>query len=191
MANMASAAYAVEGSKESLGEILGAIILAKDDTKNYTEYAACRRLGFSEKELEDYRLGGDIDDDPEIDDKGVLKFYAEEMWGLQDFHILLKKRFPDITVYWPVEEPGCELYCTNDEAGKYFPERYYADTCIDGIYNSEYFSTEEDLFKWLAKLTNNKVKSAQDIDEFNSAFEELGNEDDNFIHVYEYDISTE
>lgn len=188
---MASVAYAIEGSKESLESIQKAILEGLNDKKHWTEYAACKSLGFIDKELDNYRLGGEIDEDATDNGQGVLKFYAEERWGLQDFHILLKKKFPDITVYWSVEESGCAVYCTNDKEGKYFPERYYADVCIDGIYDSEYFSTEKALFEWLAKLTNNRVKSVEDIENFNADYEDSGNDDENFINVYEYDLSNE
>ena len=120
MANMASVAYAIEGPQKDLVNILGAICLAMTDKKHWTEYKACECLGFTEKELEDKRLGGDIEQEPEMID-GVLRFYAEERWGLQDFRELLKQKFPDIKVYWIVEEPGCEVFCTNDSEGQVFP----------------------------------------------------------------------
>ena len=114
MANMASVAYAIEGPRESLDEILGAIILGIDDEHHWAEWSACRKLGFSEEELDNKRLGGEISEEPEIRD-GVLRFWAEERWGLQDFEELLRQKFPDIKVYWVVEESGCEVYCTNDK----------------------------------------------------------------------------
>lgn len=188
---MASVAYAIEGSRDSLENIEAAIHYGLDDKEHWTEWAACKHLGFSDEELEGKRFRGEISDDVEINSDGVLKFWAEERWGLQDFHILLKKKFPDITIYWSVEESGCAVYCTNDKEGKYFPERYYADVCIDGNYDSEYFPTEKALFEWLAKLTNNRVKSVEDIENFNADYEDSGNDDENFINVYEYDLSDE
>ena len=187
---MASVAYAIEGSKESIESIQKAVLEGLNDKKHWTEYAACKSLGFTDEELDDKRLGGELYD-PEISEQGVLKLYGEERWGLQDFEKLLRHKFPDITVYWSVEESGCAVYCTNDKEGKYFPERYYADVCIDGNYYSEYFPTEKALFEWLAKLTNNRVKSVEDIENFNADYEDSGNDDENFINVYEYDLSNE
>jgi hypothetical protein len=187
MANMASVAYAIEGPQKNLEEILKAICLAMTDKEHWTEYKACEHLGFSEQELDDKRLGGEIDDDPTLEN-GILRFYAEERWGLQDFEELLIQKFPDIKVYWVVEEPGCEIYCTNDEEGKYFPERYYVDTCIDDIYNSEYFQTEEEVYKWLDKLTKGRVKSEEDVEKFNADYEGSGTDDENFIYIHEFDV---
>ena len=188
MANMASVSYAIEGTKNSLENILGAIFLSMNDVKHWTEWATCRKLGFSEEELEGKRLGGEISDEPEIDNKGVLRFWAEERWGLQDFEELLRQKFPGIKVYWQVEESGCDVYCTNDKEGKYFPDRYYADCCVDGIYDSEYFTSEEALFKWLSKLTNREIKSFEDAETFEKEFVDTDAEDDNFIIIHEFEI---
>lgn len=186
MANIASVAYAIEGKKESLVEILGAICLAIHSDKHYwVEYQTCINLGFLEEELEYKKLGGEISDEPTLIG-GVLRFYAEERWGLQDFEELLRQKFPDIKVYWTVEEPGCEVYCTNDKEGKYFPERYWVDTAQDDIYNSEYFSTEEAMYKWLNEKYG--VKSEEEVEAWNADYEDACEEDENFIHIHKFDI---
>ena len=187
MANMASVAYAIEGPQKNLEEILGAICLAMTDKEHWTEYKACEHLGFSEQELDVKRLGGDIEDEPTLEN-GVLRFYAEERWGLQDFEELLIQKFPDIKVYWIVEEPGCEVYCTNDMEGRYFPEKYWVDTAQDDIYQSKYFKTEEAIYKWLSEITNGKVKSKEDVEEFNSDYEDSGTDDENFIYIHKFEI---
>ena len=187
MANMASVAYAIEGSEKSLTEILRAICLAiHGDSKHWEEYKVCINLGFPEEELEDKRLGGEISEEPTLRD-GVLKFYAEERWDLQDFEKLLIQKFPDITVYWVVEESGCEVYGTNDKEGKYFPERFYLDACVDGIYFSEYFSTEKEMYRWLSNKTVGRIKSAQDIEDFND-YEDSKADEENYILIHEFEV---
>jgi hypothetical protein len=185
MANMASVAYAIEGPQKDLKEILGAICLAMTDKKHWTEYKACEHLGFSEQELDNKKLGGEIDDDPTLEN-GVLRFYAEERWGLQDFEELLIEKFPDIKVYWVVEESGCEVYCTNDKEGKYFPERYWVDTAQDDIYESEYFVTEEAMYEWLNEKYG--VKSGEEVEAWNANYEDSGTNDENFIYIHKFDI---
>lgn len=186
MANMASVAYAIEGPRESLVIIAEAIADASCDSEHWTEYTACRNLGFTEEELEDRRLGGEIERDVEINTRGILRFWAEERWGLQDFHELLKQKFPDIKVYWIVEEPGCEVYCTNDKEGKYFPERFWVDTAQDDIYQSEYFSTEEAMYKWLNEKYG--VKSEEEVEAWNADYEATGDECENFIYIHKFEI---
>jgi hypothetical protein len=188
MANMASVAYATEGPEEILQKINEAIVVAvNSDDKRYEMYQAAEYLKLPIKN--DTRLGGEISEEPTWDEKtGALRFWSEERWGLQDFAELLEKHFPDIKVYWVVEECGMEIYCTNDKEGKYFPERYLVDTCIDGIYNSEYFRTEEEIYKWLDKLTHGRVKCKEDVEEFNADYEDSGTDDKNFIYIHEFEI---
>ena len=186
MANMASVAYAIEGNKESLEKIKDAILKAILQKEHWgDEWKACINLGFTEKELDDKRLGGQIPEEPDLID-GVLKFYAEERWGLQDFNELLIQKFPDINVYWIVEECGCEVYCTNDEEGKYFPQRYWVDTAQDDVYASEYFNDEKSMWEWLNKKYG--VKSMEEVEAWNANYEETGNECENFIYIHEFTI---
>lgn len=183
---MASVAYAIEGPRESLEDILGAIIIGMDDAHHWAEWSACRELGFSEEELDDKRLSGEISEEPEINKQGVLRFYAEERWSLQDFEELLRQKFPDIKIYWVVEESGCEVYCTNDKEGKYFPERYWVDTAQDDIYNSEYFSTEKAMYKWLNEKYG--VKSEEEVEAWNADYEATGDECENFISIHKFEV---
>ena len=185
MANMASVAYAIEGPQKDLEKILGAIIFGIDDVHHWAEWSACRKLGFSEEELDDKRLGGELSDEPEIID-GVLKFWAEERWGLQDFEELLRQKFPDIKIYWVVEESGYEVYCTNDKEGKYFPERYWVDTAQDDIYQSEYFITEEDTWKWLNEKYG--VKSEEEVEAWNADYAATGDDCENFIYIHKFEF---
>jgi len=183
---MASVAYAIEGPKEILQKINEAIVVAvNSNDKRYEMYQAAEYLKLPI--TDSTRLGGEIEDEPELEN-GVLRFWSEERWGLQDFAELLEKKFSDIKVHWVVEECGCEVYCTNDKDGKYFPERYWVDTAQDDIYQSEYFITEEAMYKWLSKITNGRVKNAQDVESFNSDYEDSGTEDENFIYIHEFEI---
>ena len=189
MANMASVAYAIEGPKEILQKINEAIVVAIHTVDNrYELYKAAEYLKLPIEEGKT-RLGGEITEEPTWDkNTGALRFWSEERWGLQDFAELLEKQFPDIKVYWVVEECGCEVYCTNDKEGKYFPERYWVDTAIDDIYNSEYFKTEDEVYKWLDKLTYGRVKSKEDVEKFNADYEDAGTDDENFIYVHEFKV---
>ena len=186
MANMASVSYMIEGPKEVLEKINNAIIKAMDDKKHWTEWVACELLDIPIEEGKT-RLGGLIEEGPSLGET-TLEFYAEERWGLQDFVDCLEIKFPDIKAYWIVEESGCEVYATNDKEGKYFPERYWVDTAQDDIYNSEYFKTEKQVYEWLSKITNGRVKSKEDVEKFNSDYEATGDECENFIYIHEFTI---
>ncbi len=189
MANMASVSYAIEGPKEILQKINEAIVVAiHTDDNRYELYKAAEYLKLPIEEGKT-KLGGEITEEPTWDEHtGALRFWSEERWGLQDFAELLEKHFPNIKVYWIVEECGMEIYCTNDREGKYFPERYWVDTAIDAIYNSEYFRTEGDVYKWLDRLTYGRVKSREDVEKFNADYEDSEASDENFIYIHEFKV---
>lgn len=68
-----------------------------------------------------------------------LSFWMSTAWREQsDFRHFLEERFPEITVYWYDEEPGCGWYATNDNSWKY---HYVTDIDGNGI---EYHETLEE-----------------------------------------------
>ena len=186
MANIASVTYAIEGSKELLQKINEAISAAVDSKDNrYELYKAAEYLGLPiVKNIT--RLGGEIDEKSELLD-GVLRFHSEERWGLQDFAGLLEQYFHDIKVYWIVEEPGLEVFCTNDKEGKYFPERYLVDACFNSIDYYEYFETEEQIYKWLDKITHGEIKTENDVERYN---DNASNSNlDRYIYIHKFEVT--
>lgn len=83
------------------------------------------------------------------------------------------------------EEEGMGIYATNDKEGKYFPDRFFVDTCINGNYQSNYFSRESNAYYWLSKITEGKVKTKEEVEAFN---EDVDRDPDDFIYVHEYRI---
>ena len=186
MANMASVSYAIEGPEESLKKIEEALVKAVHSNNNkYDLYQAAEYLGLPD--IKEARLGGELSDVPGWDKKhSTLRFSSEERWGLQDFAELLEEKFPDISIYWVMEEPGMDLYFTNDKKGKYFPERYWVDTAQDDIYQSEYFCTEEDMYEWLNEKYG--VKSEEEVEAWNADYEATGDDCENFIYIHKFEV---
>ena len=195
MANWASTAYAIEGEQSTLQKIYDAIL--NGNTDKIWEGDVLKALGIDWEEYKiehvdgtitesGYYLRGFIENDPWLTDN-LLRFSAEEAWGLTDFAQLLKENFHDIKIYWIVEEPGCEVYATNDKKGKYFHERYFVDTCIMDNYQSEYFITEEEIYRWLSKITNGIVRSEKDAEDFNDNH----TDSDDFISIHKFDVLDE
>lgn len=192
MANWAITDYVIEGSKESLKRIYDAIKNheVEEESDNDWEGNILNALGINwDRKLYMRGFIRDIEAinfNPDTDE--VLPFYAEEAWGATDFNIALEEGIPDIKVYFSVIEEGEELYATNDAEGKYFTDRYYVDTCIDGDYNSEFFSSEKSIYQWLSNITNGKIKSKEDVAKFNSDNEDSDNYDENYIYIHEFKI---
>ena len=197
MANWASTDYTIEGPKETLKKIYDAIQYPDtSEGDDGWEGGVLKALGITWKERQPdgsgYYMRGFIQDpeciefDPKTND--ILSFYAEEAWGITDFYEVLMENFPDIKVYWSVEESGEEIYATNDKEGKYYRERFYVDTYIGNNYQSEYFQFESSMYKWLSDITDGKVKSKEDVEAFNDLHEELVDDDDNFIYIHEFKV---
>ena len=188
MANWASTSYAIEGSKSDLARVSNVInSFMKGNTKPVEANASkewesniVKALGASEEQMKNNYLRGFIQTYEIID--GVLYIEAEEAWGATDFRHLLAKLMPKLTIYYIVEECGCEVYATNDCDGKYFTESYYVDICIDGDYFSKYFDTEKQVLAYVAQLLKKESVTMKEIDEWN----EEQDDNENYIYVHEF-----
>ena len=188
MANWASTSYAIEGSKSDLERMFNVINdFVKSNVKPVEANASkkwegniVKALGASEEQMKNNYLRGFIQTYEIID--GVLYIEAEEAWGATDFRHLLAKLMPELTIYYIVEECGCEVYATNDCDGKYFTESYYVDICIDGDYFNDYFNTEEQVLSYVAQLLKKESVTMKDIDEWN----EEQDDNENYIYVHEF-----
>ena len=188
MANWVSTSYAIEGSKSDLERMFNVINdFVKSNVKPVEANASkewegniVKALGASEEQMKNNYLRGFIQTYEIID--GVLYIEAEEAWGATDFRHLLAKLMPKLTIYYIVEECGCEVYATNDCDGKYFTESYYVDICIDGDYFNDYFNTEEQVLSYVAQLLKKESVTMKDIDEWN----EEQDDNENYIYVHEF-----
>ena len=188
MANWARTSYAIEGSKSDLERMFNVINdFVKSNVKPVEANASkewegniVKALGASEEQMKNNYLRGFIQTYEIID--GVLYIEAEEAWGATDFRHLLAKLMPKLTIYYIVEECGCEVYATNDCDGKYFTESYYVDICIDGDYFNDYFNTEEQVLSYVAQLLKKESVTMKDIDEWN----EEQDDNENYIYVHEF-----
>lgn len=188
MANWASTSYAIEGNKSDLESVFNVINdFVKSNVKPVEANASkewegniVKALGASEEQMKNNYLRGFIQTYEIID--GVLYIEAEEAWGATDFRHLLAKLMPELTIYYIVEECGCEVYATNDCDGKYFTDSYYVDICIDGDYFSEYFDTEKQVLAYVAQLLKKELVTMKEIDEWN----EEQDDNENYIYVHEF-----
>lgn len=189
MANWASTSYAIEGSKSDLervfnvidGFVKGNVKPVEEKTSKEWEGNIVTALGATDEQMKNNYLRGFIQTYEIIG--GVLHLEAEEAWGTTDFRHLLAKLMPELTIYYIVEECGCEVYATNDCDGKYFTERYYVDICIDGDYFSEYFDTEKQVLAYVAQLLKKEAVTMAEIDEWN----EIQDDSENYIYVHEFE----
>ena len=189
MANWASTSYRIEGSKNELKRVFNVIDdFMTDKRKPVRENASkewegniVRVLGATDEQMENNYLRGFIQEYKM--DGDTICVEAEEAWGTTDFRHVLAQLIPELTIYYIVEEPGCEIYATNDSEGKYFIDRFYVDACINGNYESDYFETEEQAMKYVASLLGKGNISMKEVKEWTEK-----QEGDDFIYVHEFEI---
>lgn len=190
MANWASTSYRIEGSKEDLEKVYNVIDEFMSERRKPIEVNASsewegniiRALGATDEQMKNNYLRGFIEE-YEMDGD-IIRIEAEEAWGTTDFRQVLAQLMPELTIYYIVEESGCEVYATNDADGKYFPERFYVDAYVNGDYQSEYFETEEQAMTYVANLLGKKKVSKNELENWNECHEE----DNNFIYIHEFEI---
>lgn len=194
MANWASVNYTIEGPISDLNLLMNAIQNAPVGTygtRAEVDVLSILNIKWDNIKHSDGRglyLRGAITSAEWGHDNTTIILSTEEAWGVVDFKDVLKVVFPDIKIYYVVEEPNDEVYATNDVQGKYYPDRFYVDACIEGDYDYNYFSNSESMYQWLAEITGDRVYDEETLNTFNSDYYDEGTDDENYIHVHEFKI---
>ncbi|MDY3852935.1 MAG: hypothetical protein SO013_08660 [Prevotella sp.] len=188
MANWASTSYRIEGSKSDLEKVFNVIDgfmtgkrkPVKENASMDWEGNIVKALGATEEQMSKNYLRGFIQT-YEMDGD-IISIEAEEAWGLTEFRHVLTQLMPELTIYYIVEEPGCEVYATNDSEGKYFTDRFYVDACINGNYDSDYFETEEQAIKYAATLLRKENVTRDEVKEWTKE-----QEGDDYLYIHEFE----
>lgn len=176
MANWCSTSYVIEGDSETLQIIANAVSdcmngkveIAENSSKSW-EGNTLHQLGIEVCKGNDIR--GFFSELPRLED-GVLKLYAEEAWNRTDFAELLYTKYPEIQIYWMAIEPGFYIYETSDVDGKYFQDRYYVDSCVNGDCQSEYFKTSRGAYEWIEEISG--CRTEEEIEDWNERYKSKG-----------------
>ena len=100
-------------------------------------------------------------------DSNVLTINQQTAWCEQEgVREIIEKSFLSIKVYYMEQESGCEVFCTNDASGEYFPERYFLDSYEDW----EYFETIDDAAKFVSRIVGFEVEA--DINSIDKALDD-------------------
>lgn len=188
MANWASISYRIEGSESDLKKVYDVIdnfVTGKskpvlEDASKEWEGNIVKALGASDEQLKESYLRGFIEE-YELDGD-VIRINAEEAWGATDFRHILGNLMPELTIYYIVEEAGCDLFATNDIDGKYFPEQYLVDAYVKDADYYEYFETKGQMKDFVSSLIGKEDFTDEDIEAWNEEHED----DDSYIYVHEF-----
>ena len=121
-------------------------------------------------------------------DGNVLTINQQTAWCEQEgVREIIEKSFPSIKVYYMEQESGCEVFCTNDASGEYFPERYFLDSFEDW----EYFETLDDAAKFVSNIIGHEVEPS--VDEIDKALDKYVEEheeenEDIFYSFHEFKV---
>jgi hypothetical protein len=99
----------------------------------------------------------DLDDD-------VLIIYTETAWAeMSEVRYFLEKVYPGLKIYYYEEEPGSEIYQTNDKHGHFFTQKYvFDDHEGEGM---EYFDDSESLLAFASEAMNLKLETIEDLND--------------------------
>ena len=121
-------------------------------------------------------------------DSNVLTINQQTAWCEQEgVRLIIEQTFPSIKVYYLEQESGCEVFCTNDASGEYFPERYFLDSYEDW----EYFETLDDAAKFVSNIIGHEVEPS--VDEIDKALDKYVEEheeenEDIFYSFHEFKV---
>ena len=119
-------------------------------------------------------------------ENNLLTIYQSTAWCEQEgFRECIEKKFPSIKVYYREEEPGCDVYYTNDADKNYFPERYLLNNNDEPLY----FNTIEEAAEYVSGIVNQKVEAIMEaIEKALDNYEEEHEDDDVYFSFHEFQV---
>ena len=120
-------------------------------------------------------------------DGNVLTIYQSTAWCEQEgFREVIERKFPSIKVYYREEEPGCDVFYTNDVDRIYFPERYLLDNYDEPLY----YKTIEEAAESVSEIVGHEVaQTVEAIEEALNNYEEEHEDEDIFYSFHEFLIT--
>ena len=126
MPNWREAVYKIVGDESELNELKAILDDIKDKLIIENDFGSLWLGNLINKLGGDYNkcdCRGEIVDYDLTD--GVLTIYQQTAWCEQeDVRYAIAERFPSLSIYFLEEEPGLDVYYTNDEYREYFPYRW-------------------------------------------------------------------
>ena len=135
------------------------------------ELPARGEISYIEEEIEDHD-----------NDMASLKLTTETAWvACSELMDKIAEKY-DLQLFYYSEEPGCEIFETNDLEGQFYSFRYMVDSEKEGI---EYYDTFEQVAEAIAKMTGIRLNNISEADDKLSAF---NNNDDTFLIINEISV---
>ena len=192
MANNCLTHFVIEcENKEKLERIHDAITKCNESEYKPSDGSWCNWTGNIFKELglkyesdRSFWVASDLDD-------GALHIYEDAAWTRGSAMRQLVEQMDDtedMSVYFFSEEPGCEIYQSNDDCHLHFSEEYVLDTNEDGI---EYFEYASSLIEKVGEHVGEKLDfyTFGALEEYLAEYNKKHTDDDRWAYVHEVDYS--
>ena len=196
MPNWNTTDYTLYGNKENIKRLYTDLKKTVDidrtkESKPFTFLGNSYWLGYIKKSLlpeveEELPVRGEIsyieeDIEDHDNDRASLKLTTETAWvACSELMDKIAGKY-DLQLFYYSEEPGCEIFETNDLEGQFYSFRYMVDSEKEGI---EYYDTFEQVAEAIAKMTGIRLNNISEADDKLSAF----NNDDTFLIINEISV---
>lgn len=196
MPNWNTTDYTLYGNKENIKRLYTDLKKTVDidrtkESKPFTFLGNSYWLGYIKKSLlpeveEELPARGEIsyieeDIEDHDNDMASLKLTTETAWvACSELMDKIAGKY-DLQLFYYSEEPGCEIFETNDVEGQFYSFRYMVDSEKEGI---EYYDTFEQVAEAIADMTGIRLNNISEADDKLSAF----NNDDTFLIINEISV---
>lgn len=183
MANTCSTNYICVGDPKEVGELHN--LLKANGNSSICSMLESMGVDLDELGKKGLRCRGEIIYF-DYDGDRILSIDQDTAWCEQEgFRKSIEAKFPSIKVFFREEEPGCDVYYTNDMTGEYYPERFLLDG--DNVY--EYFTNAKEVTDYLLDkfgITANGETEEEIQEAIDEYVEEQGEDFWMNIHEFKY-----
>ena len=185
MPNWNTTDYTLYGNKDNIKRLYTDLKNTVDidrtkESKPFTFLGNSYWLGYIKKSLlpeveEELPVRGEIsyieeDIEDHDNDMASLKLTTETAWvACSELMDKIAWKY-DLQLFYYSEEPGCEIFETNDLEGQFYSFRYMVDSEKEGI---EYYDTFEQVAEAIAKMTGIRLNNISEADDKLSAFNKV------------------
>ena len=185
MPNWDSIQYTIRGEKNELQEIYNALLKMKESEHPDWVGSALLNLGYQREFLDKCPLRAFVQEFSLED--GQLVIATEEAWAMTMFPSLILEKFPNLDLLYIQEEPGFEIYETNDAEGNTYPERAKVHYCLDGRDGTEYFHSVEEAIKFAQEVSGTNLRSSKEFREWSNNNPDL----DHYCYINVFKVTNE
>ena len=122
----------------------------------------------------------------ELTPDGNLYFTAESAWEeLSEWRRFIESQYKTITFYFMSEEPGMQIYQTNDSNRDFFTRRYAIELEDNG---REEFDTYDEARTYVEQTIGRELKDDEDLEESLYEWAKATKGDDFYVSFIEYEL---